>query len=46
MPLVKFVMADKLSDGDKAEFQQFIDFVTDNGILSEKVDVNKYLKTF
>lgn len=46
VPLVKFVMADKLSDGDKAEFQQFIDFVTDNGILSEKVDVNKYLKTF
>jgi len=46
VPLVNFVMSDKLSAGDKAEFQQFIDFVADNGILSEKVDVTKYLKTF
>ncbi|MBT3807911.1 MAG: ABC transporter substrate-binding protein [Rhodospirillaceae bacterium] len=46
VPLVNFVMSDDLSDGDKAEFQQFIDFVTDNGILSEKVDITKYLKTF
>lgn len=46
VPLVNFVMSDKLSAGDKAEFQQFIDFVTDKGILSEKVDVTKYLKTF
>ncbi len=46
VPLVNFVMAGDLSDGDKAEFQQFIDFVADNGILSEKVDVTKYLKTF
>tara|TARA_R110002072_G_scaffold183902_1_gene340143 strand:+ start:231 stop:1217 length:987 start_codon:yes stop_codon:yes gene_type:complete len=46
VPLVNFVMAGDLSDGDKAEFQQFIDFVTDSGVLSEKVDVTKYLKTF
>ncbi|MBO6784249.1 MAG: ABC transporter substrate-binding protein [Alphaproteobacteria bacterium] len=46
VPLVNFVMADDLSDDDKAEFQQFIDFVADNGILSEKVDVTKYIKTF
>jgi NitT/TauT family transport system substrate-binding protein len=46
VPLVNFVMSDDLSAGDKAEFQQFIDFVADNGILSEKVDVTKYLKTF
>jgi len=46
VPLVNFVMSDDLSAGDKAEFQQFIDFVADKGILSEKVDVTKYLKTF
>ncbi|MEP4380285.1 MAG: ABC transporter substrate-binding protein [Alphaproteobacteria bacterium] len=46
VPLVNFVMASDLSDGDKAEYQQFIDFVADSGVLSEKVDVTKYLKTF
>lgn len=46
VPLVNFVLASDLSDDDKAEFQQFIDFVTDNGILSEKIDVTRYLKTF
>ena len=46
VPLVNFVMTGDLSDDEKAEFQQFIDFVADNGVLSEKVDVTKYLKTF
>lgn len=46
VPLVNFVLASDLSDDDRAEFQAFMDFVTDNGILSEKVDVNKALKTF
>lgn len=46
VPLVHFVMTSDMTDADKAEFQQFMDFVTDNGILSEKVDVNKAIKTF
>lgn len=46
VPLVNFVLTSDMTDADKAEFQQFMDFVTDNGILSEKVDVNKAIKTF
>jgi len=46
VPLVNFVLASDMTDADKAEFQQFMDFVSDNGILSEKVDVNKAIKTF
>ena len=46
VPLVNFVMVKDLSDGDKAEFQQFIDFVSDNGVLPEKVDTAKALKNF
>jgi len=46
VPLVNFVMVKDLSDGDKAEFQQFIDFVSDSGVLPEKVDTAKALKTF
>ncbi len=46
VPLVKFVMVQDLSDDDKAEFQQFIDFVSDNGVLPEKVDTAKALKNF
>lgn len=46
VPLVNFVLTSDMTDADIAEFQQFMDFVTDNGILSEKVDVNKAIKTF
>ena len=46
VPLVNFVMVGDLSAGNKAEFQQFIDFVADNGVLSRRIDVTKYLKTF
>lgn len=46
VPLVNFVLVSDMTDDDKAEFQQFMDFVSDNGVLSEKVDVNKALKTF
>jgi len=46
VPLVNFVLTSDMTDADKAEFQQFMDFVTDSGILSEKVDVNKAIKTF
>ncbi len=46
MPLVKFVMVGDLSAGDREEFQTFIDFASNNGILKEKVDTAKYLKVF
>ena len=46
VPLVNFVMVGDLSAGNKAEFQQFIDFVADSGVLSKRIDVTKYLKTF
>lgn len=46
MPMVKFVMTGDLTDDDKAEFQKFIDFAAESGILEEKVDTAKYLKTF
>ncbi len=46
MPLVNFVMAGDLSADDKKEFQAFIDFASNNGILKQKVDTAKYLKTF
>lgn len=46
VPLVKFVMASDLTDANVAEFQKFIDFSSDNGILSAKVDVNTMLQKF
>ena len=46
VPLVNFTMVKDLSAEDKAEFQQFIDFVVDNKVISGKIDVTKYLKTF
>lgn len=46
MPMVKFVMVADLDDGDRAEFQKFIDFAAENGILESKVDTSKYLKSF
>ncbi len=46
MPLVKFVMVGDLSADDRKEFQTFIDFASNNGILKEKVDTAKYLKAF
>ena len=39
-------MVKDLSAQDKAEFQQFIDFVVDNKVISGKIDVTEYLKTF
>ena len=46
IPMVKFTMTGDLSSQDVEEFQAFIDFATDSGILKEKVEVAKYLKTF
>ena len=46
VPLLKVFMAKDLSAADKAAYQKFIDFSTDNKILAEKVDVTKYLKAF
>ena len=46
LPLVKFVMVGDLTAEDRKEFQTFIDFASNNGILKEKVDTAKYLKVF
>ncbi|MDB5593246.1 MAG: hypothetical protein JWM36_207 [Hyphomicrobiales bacterium] len=46
VPLVKFTMVSDLTPGNVAEFQKFIDFSSDNGILSAKVDVTKMLQKF
>ncbi len=46
VPLVNFTMVEDMSAQDKAEFQQFIDFVVDNKVISGKIDVTKYMKVF
>lgn len=43
IPLVGFTMVKDLTAGNVAEFQKFIDFSSDNKILSEKVDVTKFM---
>jgi len=46
VPLVKFTMTQDLTAKDVADFQTFIDFSSNNGILSEKFDVSKALHKF
>ncbi len=46
VPMVKFTMAADLTPANVAEFQKFIDFTTETGILSAKVDVTKMLQKF
>ncbi|MDB5545941.1 MAG: hypothetical protein JWO64_3090 [Hyphomicrobiales bacterium] len=46
VPMVKFVMAKDLTPANVAEFQKFIDFVSDAGILSAKVDVATMLQKY
>jgi NitT/TauT family transport system substrate-binding protein len=46
VPLVKFTMVSDLTPANVAEFQKFIDFSSDNSILSQKVDVTKMLQKF
>lgn len=46
VPLVKFTMVADLTPANIAEFQKFIDFSSDNGILSSKVDVKNMLQKF
>ena len=46
VPLVNFTMVKDMSAQDKAEFQQFIDFVVDNKVISGKIDVTRYMKVF
>ena len=46
VPLVKFTMTSDLTQKDIADFQKFIDFSSDNGILSGKVDVTTMLQKF
>ena len=46
VPMIRYFMAGDLTPKDKADFQKFIDFSTQTGTLSEKVDVTKYLQPF
>jgi NitT/TauT family transport system substrate-binding protein len=46
IPLVGFTMVSDLTPANVAEFQKFIDFSSDHGILSEKVDVTKFMQKF
>jgi NitT/TauT family transport system substrate-binding protein len=46
VPLVHYYMAGELTDKNIAEFQKFIDFSTEYGMLPERVDVTKYLHFF
>jgi len=46
VPMVRYFAAKDLNAKDKADFQKFIDFSTQTGTLTEKVDVNKYLQVF
>jgi NitT/TauT family transport system substrate-binding protein len=46
VPLVGFTMANDVSPDKVAEFQKFIDFSVKTGVLSERVDVNKFLQRF
>jgi NitT/TauT family transport system substrate-binding protein len=46
VPMIRYFMAKDLSAKDKADYQKFIDFSTQTGTLTEKVDVAKYLQAF
>jgi NitT/TauT family transport system substrate-binding protein len=46
VPMVHYDMAGELSEKQKAEFQQFIDFFAENGTLPQKVDISKYLQAY
>jgi NitT/TauT family transport system substrate-binding protein len=46
VPMIRYLMVGDLTAKDKADFQKFIDFSTQTGTLSEKVDVTKYLQPF
>ena len=46
VPMVHYYMAGELSEKQKAEFQQFIDFFAENGTLPQKVDISKYLQAY
>jgi NitT/TauT family transport system substrate-binding protein len=46
VPMLGYRMVGDMSAKDKADFQKFIDFATDVGVLSEKVDVTKYMKVY
>jgi NitT/TauT family transport system substrate-binding protein len=46
IPLVGFTMVKDLTPANIAEFQKFIDFSSDNKILSTRVDVTKFMARF
>ena len=46
VPMIRYYMAGDLTAKDKADFQKFIDFSVETGVLPEKVDVSRYLQAF
>jgi NitT/TauT family transport system substrate-binding protein len=46
VPMMHYYMVGDLTAKNKAEFQKFIDFATETGTLSQKVDITKYLKVY
>ena len=46
VPMVHYFMAGDLTPKHIAEFQKFIDFATETGTLSEKVDITKFLQVY
>jgi NitT/TauT family transport system substrate-binding protein len=46
VPMVRYFATKDLTAKDKADFQKFIDFSTQTGTLTEKVDVAKYMQVF
>jgi len=46
IPMLGYTMVKDMSGKQLGYLQQFIDFGTDMGVVPEKVDVKKYLKTF
>jgi NitT/TauT family transport system substrate-binding protein len=46
VPMLGFMLTKDLTAKDRLDFQKFIDFATEVGTLSEKVDVSKYLQAF
>jgi NitT/TauT family transport system substrate-binding protein len=46
VPMVRYFMANDLTDKDKADYQKFIDFSVQAGTLEQKIDVTRYLQVF
>jgi NitT/TauT family transport system substrate-binding protein len=46
VPMLGYIMTKDMSPGQIAEWQKFVDFGVDIGVVPEKVDVTKFMKAF